>query len=470
MLPTPWARTLTAASIVFAALFVAGCSRDVHDATLDNGMRVIVKEDHRSPVVVTMVWYKVGSMDEPEGLTGISHVLEHMMFKGTERLKPNEFSRIIAEHGGRENAFTSYDYTAYFQQLEKSRLPISFELEADRMQNLKLDPEEARKEVQVVMEERRLRTEDRPEALTYEKFMNQAYQAHPYRHPVIGWMEDLGRISPEDLRAWYQRWYTPNNATLVVVGDVKPKEVVALAKQYFGPIPKRPVERPPIPREPPQTAPRRTTVKAPAQVPYLLMGFHVPVHEPSRERPKDRAPWEPYALSVLTGVLDGGDSARFERELIREERIAAGVSTQYSSIARSPTVLLFGGTPAADRTPEELEAALRAQIERLRKQPVSAPELERVKAQVVAGDVYSRDSVFYQAMELGRLAMAGLDLELIEKRVERFNAVTPEQVMEVARKYLTDENLTVAVLEPVQATAGRTGPRPAARQGAEHAR
>ncbi|BAU47065.1 peptidase M16 [Sulfurifustis variabilis] len=470
MFPTPSARNLAVASILFAVLLVAGCARDIHDTTLDNGMRVIVKEDHRSPVVVTMVWYRVGSMDEPKGLTGISHVLEHMMFKGTEKLKPNEFSRIIAEHGGRENAFTSYDYTAYFQQLEKSRLPISFELEADRMRNLKLDPEEVRKEVQVVMEERRLRTEDQPEALTYEQFMNQAYQVHPYRHPVIGWMEDLGRITPEDLRAWYERWYTPNNATLVVVGDVKPKEVVALAKRHFGPIPKRAVDRPPVPREPPQIEPRRTTVKAPAQVPYLLLGFHVPVHQPDGQRPKGQAPWEPYALSVLTGVLDGGDSARFERELIREERIAAGISTQYSSISRSPTMLLFGGTPAADRTPEELEAALRAQIHRLRKEPVSEAELKRVKAQVVAGDVYARDSVFYQAMELGRLAMADLDLDLIEERVERFNAVTPEQVMEVARKYLTEENSTTAVLEPMRSTAGRDAPRPAARQGVGHAR
>lgn len=450
-----------------AALLAGGCS-NIHDTTLANGMRVIVKEDHRSPVVVSQVWYKVGSMDEPQGRTGISHVLEHMMFKGTERLKPNEFSRIIAEHGGRENAFTSYDYTAYYQQLEKSRLPIAFELEADRMQNLRIDDNEARKEIQVVMEERRLRTEDQPEALVYEQLMAHAFQAHPYRHPVIGWMADLERITPDDLRAWYRRWYAPNNATLVVVGDVKPREVVALAEKYFGPIPRRDIERPPIPVEPPQQQERRARVAAPAQVPYLLMGFHVPVHAAKSD--KDRSPaWEPYALAVLVGVLDGGDSARFERELIRSQKIAAGVVTEYNSIARDPMLMLFGGTPAGGRKIEELEQALRAQIERVRTEPVSDAELKRVKAQVVAGDVYARDSVFYQAMQLGRLAMSDLDVSLIDERVKRINAVTAEQVMAVAKKYLTDNNLTVTVLDPLPLDKAKA-PRRAAAGGHGHGR
>jgi len=433
--------------VLVAGLLVGGCG-NIHDTTLANGMRVIVQEDHRSPVVVSQIWYKVGSMDEPQGLTGISHVLEHMMFKGTERLKPNEFSRIIAEHGGRENAFTSYDYTAYYQQLEKSRLPISFELEADRMQNLKIDDNEARKEIQVVMEERRLRTEDQPEALVYEQLMANAFQAHSYRHPVIGWMADLGRITPDDLRDWYRRWYAPNNATLVVVGDVQPGDVVALAEKYFGNIPRRDIERPVISDEPAQQQERRTRVKAPAQVPYMLMGFHVPVLAGRKDKPKGAA-WEPYALSVLAGVLDGGNSARFERELVRTQKVAAGVVTEYNSIARDPMLMLFGGTPAGGRKIEDLEQALRAQIERVRTEPVSEAELKRVKAQVVAQDVYARDSVFFQAMQLGRLAMSGLDLSLVDERVERINAVTAEQVMTVAKKYLTDDNLTVAVLDPL---------------------
>ena len=439
---------------VAASLLLTGCD-DMHDTTLANGMRVIVKEDHRSPVVVSMVWYKVGSIDEPKGLTGVSHVLEHMMFKGTKNHGPNEMSRIIAENGGRENAFTSSDYTAYFQQLEKSRLPISFELEADRMQGLTLDPEEFKKEVQVVMEERRLRTDDKPESLTYEKMLSVAYQAHPYHHPVIGWMDDLQKLKIDDVRDWYRRYYRPNNATLVVVGDVKPADVVELAKKYFGPIPARDFKRPPIPNEPPQSATRNTDVRAPAQVPYLLMSYHVPVYS-SVETKKDD--WEPYALSVLGGVLDGGQSARFERELVREKKVAVRAGAGYDAIGRAPTLFIFDGTPAAGKSTKDLEQTIRAEIERIKREPISAEELARVKAQVVAGDVFRRDSVFYQAMQLGQLAVSGLDLDLIDERVRRISAVTPEQVSAVARKYLVDSNLTVAVLDPLPISSNAKPP------------
>lgn len=458
-------RTYGSLALALGALALTGC-KDIHETTLANGMRVVVKEDHRAPVVVSMVWYKVGAVDEPKGLTGISHALEHMMFKGTERLKPNEFSRIVAEHGGRENAFTSYDYTAYFQQLEKSRLPIAFELEADRMRNLKLDEAEFKKEIQVVMEERRLRTEDQPEALVYEKFMATAYQAHRYRQPVIGWMDDLERMTVADLRDWYRRFYTPTNATLVVVGDVKPDAVFDLAKKHFGPIPARPVDRPPAPAEPPQTEARRLDVRIPAQVPYLLMGFHAPILQPPGAATKQE-PWEPYALAVLAGVLDGGDSARFETELVRAKKIAARIGTDYRSIARAPVMMLFSGTPTADHTVADLEQALNAQLERVQREPVSAAELARVKAQVIAGEVYERDSMFNAAYEIGDLAMAGLDLDLIDERVERLSAVTPEQIMAVARKYYGPNKLTVAVLHPLPLAHGM---KPRATAGGAHAR
>lgn len=420
---------------------LAACSK-VHETTLENGLKVVVKEDHRSPVVVSQIWYKVGSIDEPKGLTGISHVLEHLMFKGTTKLKAGEFSRIIAENGGRENAFTSRDYTAYFQQLEKSRLKVSFELEADRMQNLLLDPEEARKEIKVVMEERRLRTDDQPDGLLYERFMETAYASHPYRHPVIGWMRDLERIQVEDLRDWYRRFYAPNNATLVVVGDVNPNEVFALARQYFGPVPR--VDLPGVvpEAEAPQRAERRVRVAAPAEVPSLLMGFHA-------TKIDGQGPdWEPYALQVLSGVLDGGNSARFARNLVRGQAIAAGVESEYQPYARDPVQVLFGGTPARGRSIADLEAAILDQIERLKREPVTREELDRVKAQVLAAEVYGRDSVFYQAMQIGTLETVGLDWRLMEKYLDRVRAVTAEQVQAVAKKYLVAENRTVAILDP----------------------
>jgi zinc protease len=451
--------------LLLLSLWLTSCSQ-THETTLDNGLRVIVHEDHRSPVVVSQIWYKVGSQDEPRGLTGISHVLEHMMFKGTAKLKPNEFSRIIAEHGGRENAFTSYDYTAYFQQLEKSRLPISFELEADRMQNLVLTEEESGKEIKVVMEERRLRTEDRPEALAGEKFMTTAYEAHPYRNPVIGWMADLQSMTVKDLRDWYGRYYTPSNAILVVTGDVQPKEVFALARKHFGPVPARPPVQVDVVTEPPQKSERRARIALPAEVPYLLMGWHVPVHASAGHG--DVAEWEPYALSVMGGVLDGGRAARFERELVRENKIASSINLDYSAVSRSPTMLLIEGTPANGHSAEELEQAIRARIVRIRDEPVSAEELKRVKAQVVASNVYSRDSVFYQGMQIGRLVAVGLDWRLLDDYVKNLNAVTAEQVQKVARKYLVDTNLTVTILDPQP--MGKDKPRPAARMGGSHVR
>jgi len=449
----------TVVTVILVLITLSGCSQPgkVSEQTLANGLRIIVKEDHRSPVVVSELWYKVGAIDEPEGLTGMSHVLEHMMFKGTARLKPNEFSRIIAENGGRENAFTHYDYTGYYQMLERSRLAVSFENEADRMRNLTLDPEEFGREIKVVMEERRLRTEDQPEALLFEKFMNTAYRVHPYRNPIIGWMRDLENMKATDLRAWYDRWYTPNNATLVVVGDVQPREVFALAEKYYGPIPAREIKPVAIPAEPRQDGERRIKVAAPAEVPSLILGYHVPVISPG----KTATEWEPYALDVLSGVLDGGDSARFRRELVREARVAAEAGASYSAIGRSPGMVYIEGTPARGRTIGELESALRAQVKRLRDEPVSPEELARVKAQVAARNVYQRDSYYYQARLLGTLAVTGLDVNLLDEFVDRLKAVTAEQVQAVARKYLVDENLTVGVLDPLPVS----GRKPKARQG-----
>ncbi len=415
----------------------------LHEYRLDNGMKVVIKEDHRAPVVISQVWYRVGSADEHSGLTGVSHVLEHMMFKGTERYPAGRFSEIIAENGGQENAFTARDYTAYYQLLEASRFPISFELEADRMANLLLPEEAFVKELNVVKEERRLRTEDHPNALAYEQLYATAFDNSPYHNPVIGWMGDLDSLQLADLRRWYRQWYAPDNAILVVVGDVDPRAVYRGAVQYFGALDAHPL--PPVkPRpEPRQRGLRRALVKAPAELPYIVMGYKAPVLG------RAEADWEPYALEVLAGVLDGGRSARLSRELIREQEVAASAGAGYGLYGRHNGLFLMDGIPAAGHSLAELEQALQGEVERLRKTLVGPHELQRVKAQVLAEEVYRRDSVSRQANLIGMVETIGLGWRVLEEYVPRIEAVTAEQVRRVARKYLTDDLRTVAVVEPL---------------------
>ena len=442
-------RRLTAVILLLVSqLALAGGA--VHEYQLDNGLKLIVKEDHRAPVVVSQVWYKVGASYEHDGITGISHVLEHMMFKGTDKHPAGEFSRIISENGGSENAFTGQDYTAYFQRLEKSRLPVSFELEADRMRNLHLLEEEFRKEIKVVMEERRLRTEDKPTALTYEQFQASAFISSSSRIPTIGWMNDLENLQLADLQAWYERWYAPNNAVLVVVGDVEPEAVLKLARQHFGALQPEKIV-PPKPRVEPQQRGRRSiTVRAPAEVPYLIMGYKTPV---LKTAVKD---WEPYALEVLASILDGGDSSRLTRDLVRGSQIATSAGAGYDLYERQEALFLFDGTPAGEYSVDELQQALLQQIQRLQDKLVEPDELQRVKSKVVADAIYELDSTFYQAMKIGQLEATGLDWRLADVYVDRINAVTAEQVQAVARKYLVEENLTVAVLDPLPMQTGQT--------------
>jgi zinc protease len=428
--------------LLLALPLAAQADIHVHEYRLANGLRLIVQEDHRSPVVVSQVWYKVGSQDEITGNTGLAHVLEHMMFKGTRKVPAGQFSKIIAAAGGRENAFTGYDYTAYFQQLDKSRLGLAFKLEADRMQNLQFSPTEFAKEIKVVMEERRWRTEDKPQALVEEHLMATAFQEHPYRRPVIGWMNDLEHMTVADAAAWYRHWYAPNNATLVVVGDVDPDAVFQLAKRWFGPVKARPLPERKPEAEPEQKGIKRVVVKAPAKLPYLLMGYHAPaLQNPEQD-------WEPYALEILSGVLDGHASARLNRTLVRERQIASDVGVGYDLIARGPSTFMVEGTPSEGKTVADLEAAIREQLEKVKQEGVTAEELQRVKAQVIAAHVYQRDSMFYQAMQIGQLETVGLSYKTLETRLAKLKAVTADQVQAVARKYLTDDNLTVATLDP----------------------
>jgi len=416
-----------------------------HEYMLTNGLKIVVKEDHRSPVVISQIWYKAGSIDELNGTTGVAHVLEHMMFKGTKNISSGEFSKKIAAVGGRDNAFTSRDYTGYFQQLHKSKLALAMKLEADRMRNLILTEEEFAKEIKVVMEERRLRTDDQPHALVYEKMMSVAYQSHPYRRPIIGWMNDLENMTVGDAQEWYDRWYAPNNAVLVLVGDVDPKEVYSLAQKYYGEIESRPIASLAVRKpqtEVTQAGIKRLQIKAPAQMPYLVMGYHAPVLHDAN------ADWEPYALQMLVGVLDGNGSARLNKELVRNQQIASSINADYDSTGRGPGMFFLSGTPSEGRSAAELESAIRIEIERLIDAGVTEKELRRVRAQVVSGHVFQLDSMFYQAMQIGQLESVGLSYRDLDTIIKKLQAVTAKQVREVAIKYLMDDSLTVAVLDP----------------------
>ena len=415
----------------------------VHEKAFDNGMKVIVKQDHRAPVVISQIWYRVGSAQEHSGITGVSHVLEHMMFKGTKKYPSGAFSSMLAEIGARDNAFTGRDYTAYFQIMEKSKLEVGFELESERMLNLILSEQEFASELEVVKEERRLRISDDPNALVHEQLYAAAFINSPYHHPIIGWMNDLDNLSVDDLKTWYRRWYVPGNAVLVIAGDVQPDAVFELAGKYFSGLEGRSVQAGKPRVEQPQTGIRRVTVQAVAKLPYLMLGYKVPSLATAAHD------WEPYALAVLAGVLDGGHSARLSKRLVREQELVASAGAGYNMYTRYPTLFLFEATPAQTHSITEVHQALLAEIKNTQEVLVEESELARVKAQTIADEIYQQDSVFRQAMVIGSLEITGLGWERMDEYSARINAVTAAQVQQVAKKYLVGQGLTIANLEPL---------------------
>jgi zinc protease len=410
--------------------------------TLKNGMRVIVKEDRRAPTAVQMVWYRVGSVDEVDGTSGVAHVLEHMMFKGTPSVGPGEFNKRVAAAGGRDNAFTSRDYTAYYQQVPKEKLEEMMQLEADRMRHLNVDAKEFEQEIKVVMEERRMRTDDNPQSKLFEQMTAVAFQAHPYRRPIIGWMNDLETMTVADAKAWYDTWYVPNNAYAVITGDVDHQAVFALAEKYYGPLEGRALPVRKAQTEPAQEGVRKLSVKAPAELPVLIMGYKAPV---LRDVEKDS---EPYALDMLSAILDGHDAARFNKKLVRENKVALSVGIDYDGTARGPGMLYLHGSPSEGKTVADLEAALRAEIAHVQKDGVSEQELKRAKAQLLASQVYKLDSMFGQAMEIGQNESAGIPYQKISRMLEKLQQVTAAEIQAVARKYFNDDALTIGVLDP----------------------
>ena len=424
---------------IFSSLSFA----EVKSFTLDNGMKILVKEDHRAPVAVSMVWYNVGSTDEKSGKTGLSHALEHMMFKGTKTYSAGVFSRLIAANGGQENAMTYFDYTAYHEKIAASRLPLVFKLEADRMRHLSLDADAFNKEIKVIREERRLRVDDNPQSLAFERFMATANLALPYHQPVIGWMNDLYQMDIKDLRAWYQRYYAPNNATLVVVGDVEPEKVYQLAKKYFGPLQKSFLPKRKKIREPKPLGKKEIKIYAPAQLPVLMLGYSVPSATVAKKAE------EPYALELISAILDGGESGRFSKDLIRGKHLASNVGVFYDMYSRYSSQFVMFGIPSRDKSIAELKAGMLQEIEDLQTQLVSKRELQRVKTQLIAQHTFEKDSIFGQAMSLGLLETVGLGWQESDAYQKKIQNVTAEQIQATAQRYFQEKAMTEAELIPV---------------------
>ena len=431
------------APLLAVATLASAAPADTFEKQLANGMAVVVKEDHRAPTVVHMVWYRVGAIDEKDGTSGVAHMLEHMMFKGTKKVPGNMFNRIVAEAGGRDNAFTNQDYTAYFQIVPNKVLPKMMGLEADRMANLRFTGEDFASENKVVIEERRMRTEDNPQALVHEAMHAAMFTTHPYRRPVIGWMDDLEHMTWQDANAWYRQWYVPNNAYLVVVGDVDHEEVFRLAEKTYGQVKPRALPARRLPSEPEQTGIRRVTVKAPAKLPYVALAWKTPkLVDVDHDR-------DPYALEVLSAVLDGNDAARLQKDLVRGQKIAQSAGAGYDATLRGESSFILDGQPAEGHSVAELETALRGELKRVQDDGVTAEELARVKSNLIAAQVYKRDSMMAQAMEIGGFMASGLRWQDYDKVIDKLRSVTADDVQAVAKKYFGEDGLTVAVLDPL---------------------
>lgn len=420
-----------------------------HEYQLDNGLKIIVKKDHRAPVVMTQIWYRVGSTDEPLNKGGISHLLEHMMFKGTADVSSDDYERLIAKFGGVNNAFTSYDYTGYYELFPANRLPLALELEADRMVNLRFDDAAFTKEHQVVMEERRQRTDDNPLAKAYESFRLLALPDSPKGESVIGPMSELESIKLSELKEWYKTWYVPNNATLVIVGDVEPKEVLTQVKRYFDKLTPSDLPKRPAVRQQGFRGYQQVDSEQAVQVPVLLMGYNVPsllTTAPTNEK-------QAYALSLAQDVLDGGLSARLESRLVREQGLLTSVGTSYDLLDRGDGLFLIQATPREGISLAQAQAAIIAEIDKLATDPIAADEISRAKTSTITGLVYAQDSMEGQARMIGSLQSIGLDDRLLATLPSKLDSITVADIQTASKKYLVKDNLTVMYVVPPANTA-----------------
>ncbi len=456
-------RLLTWICLWAGAAAHAQTGTEIAQFTLPNGLTVIVKPDRRAPTAVHMLWVRAGAMDEVDGTSGVAHVLEHMMFKGTDTLRPGEFSRRVAALGGRENAFTARDYTGYYQQIPANRLEDVMRLESDRFAHNRWDDTEFAKEIEVVKEERRLRTDDNPRAQLHETMSAGIFVASPYRRPIVGWMNDLDAMTPADVREFYQRWYVPANAALVVAGDVDVAQVREWADKYYGVVAARPLPARKPRLEPAQSGMRRMDVKAPADQAYVSLAFKVPGLSATglASASATDSDNDALALTVLAAVLDGYSGARLDRALTQgDERVADSAGAYNGLWGRGPQLFTLDGVPVKGKTAEQVEQALRAQVARVASDGVSESELNRVKTQWVASEIYKLDSVFNQARTLGSHWALGLPLDAGERLVDRLRGVQAAQVRAVAARYFGEDQLTVATLRPQALDPGRKARTP----------
>lgn len=431
----------------FLSISEAGVKDQAFETVLPNGLKVLLLENRKAPLVTFQVWYRVGSRNEVWGKTGLSHMLEHMMFKGTKKLGPEEFSRIIQENGGNDNAFTSRDYTAYFENLSADRIQVSLDLESDRMQNLLLREEDFRTERMVVMEERRLRTEDNPTANLQEHTEATAFQTSPYHWPTIGWKEDIERFTLEDLKTYYGTYYNPVNAFLVIVGDFKKEDLLPGIEKAFGSIPKGvgPTQEKDV--DPKQTGERRIFLKKEAQLPSIVVGYHVPnLREP-----------DGYILEVIATILSGGKSSRLYQSLVREKRLVLSADADNSLLSRDPSLFYLSAELLPGKEVAEVEKALDQEVERLQRELVGEHELEKAKNQLEAAFVFGQDSLFYQAMLLAQHEIS-LGWRATDDYIPSIRRVSPQDIQRVAKRYLIPDNRTVGILIPLPPKEGKPAP------------
>ncbi|WP_228144083.1 M16 family metallopeptidase [Acinetobacter bohemicus] len=418
-------------------------ARTTFETTLSNGLKVIIREDHRSPMVMTQIWYGVGSSDESGNLLGISHVLEHMMFKGTNKVPNDEFTRLSRLYGGSVNASTFTNYTNYYQLYPKTYLPMALELESDRMSNLLLRQQDFEPEIKVVMEERRLRTDDNPRSLAFERFKWISYPTSHYRQPVIGYMKNLQNIQLKDVKKWYRDWYTPNNAILIIVGDVDSESTLLQVQKYFGDIPARNTPPRNDVFEFDRVGYRHIELNLPVQVPNLYMAWNV------RSLVTAKNPQDAYALTIIKNVLDSGISSRLQDRLVRDKKVLSAISVSYDPYNRGDSLLSISALPTDGVSLQDAEKAIQSEIDLLKTELIQAEEVERVTAKFVSNLVYSQDDIAGQTKMIGNLEINGLSFRLMDELPKHFETVTPQDIQRVANSYFVRDNLSTLYLSPV---------------------